>query len=179
MANAFVTVISPSRSTPAEAAFWSDLALPLAMFEALGQHAACCLLSIDGASVPRESVVSVSRLDESKTSVFDRGPDLRALLVDVIGRSQRDGEFSPTLLATLAAQWSSLADSLGTFGAVANDGVQATLKIDAGRRIDQRYMVLLSGGLLGDEYLRRDGAALSDVLDAVLAMYGEFRKIAR
>jgi len=73
-----------------------------------------------------------------------------------------------------AAAWSSLADLLSSFQAIAEDGAVALIKID-GERITQRYTVVVTGPKIRECPFRMDGDNLRELLEEAIAFYADHR----
>jgi hypothetical protein len=66
--------------------------------------------------------------------------------------------------------WNDALALLAAFDAVGQSGCNAVIKID-GERTTDRDTVVLSGGLLGQNAFRKDGAVLSSPLGDALAIF--------
>ena len=67
--------------------------------------------------------------------------------------------------------WSDSAEFLSALDAIARDGGNALVKIDGSRNDDQAYTVVVSGGRLGDESFRKDGAELQPLLREAISFH--------
>lgn len=67
--------------------------------------------------------------------------------------------------------WRDAATLLSALDVIARDGGNAIIKVDGGRNDGQPYTVVLSGGRLGQDFYRRDGADLNTLLADAIAFY--------
>lgn len=72
-----------------------------------------------------------------------------------------------------AGPWSASASLLSALDAIGRDGGTALVKIDGGRADGRAYTVVVSGGRLGEEAFRRDGAELEVLLRDAIGFYVE------
>lgn len=78
--------------------------------------------------------------------------------------------------ARLRETWMRCAPLLAELDALARVGGNALVKIDGGRgdidgALPENYTVVLAGGRLRDEFFRRDGADLEQLLRDAIAFY--------
>jgi len=73
------------------------------------------------------------------------------------------------------ASWRDSLQLLAALDAVGRDGANVLLKIDGGRSDDRPYTVVVSGGRLGEEFFRKDGAALVSLLREAVVFYAARR----
>lgn len=78
-----------------------------------------------------------------------------------------------TGLATHVAMstWADSAQLLSALDAIGRNGANALVKIDGGRDTPHSYTVALSGGRLGDDFFRKDGAELRPLLLEAIGFY--------
>ncbi|MBL8945835.1 MAG: hypothetical protein JNK45_21915 [Myxococcales bacterium] len=67
--------------------------------------------------------------------------------------------------------WGEVAGLLAALDAVGRDGGNTLVKVDGQRSDGQVYTVLISGGRLGEDSFRRDGADLRVLLRDALVFY--------
>jgi hypothetical protein len=90
------------------------------------------------------------------------GEDAARLLADL----RASGELAPEVLD----RWLGVIERLAALDALAGRGVVTVLtKIDGGRGGVRPYTVVVSGGILGDHFFRRDSDDLEALLDEALA----------
>ncbi len=74
------------------------------------------------------------------------------------------------------SDWTCLRDLSSALEQMANEGAIVVGKIDVGRQEpgdSGRYTVVISGGLLGDDYFRRDSVSLSSAVSDGILFYDQ------
>ncbi|MBB2488166.1 hypothetical protein H5407_23305 [Mitsuaria sp. WAJ17] len=67
-------------------------------------------------------------------------------------------------------EWVRCADSLARLDCISRDGASVVVKMDGERDADM-YTVVVSGGALGEDFFRRNGANVSELLEAAISFY--------
>lgn len=75
------------------------------------------------------------------------------------------------LQATSVARWHDASELLAVVDAIGREGSSAVIKVDGARENKAVYTVVLSGGSLGEDYFRKDGADLISVLQEAISFY--------
>lgn len=86
----------------------------------------------------------------------------------LLGLAECGVDFSPHVRS-----WGELVDLLAAFDAIGRSGSNAILKVDGGRGGEDVYTVVISGGRLGQEFFRKDGADLGVLLGQAVAFFIE------
>jgi len=66
--------------------------------------------------------------------------------------------------------WRSLSDLLYALEQIAEEGAVVVFKMDGARGAD-RYTISISGGLLEDDFIRKDGADLRALTESAVDLY--------
>ena len=85
----------------------------------------------------------------------------------LIDELRRDGQVVDTQLST----WKAAAGLCAVLDAIAREGCCAVVKIDGGRSDGSVYTVVVSGGRLGEEFFRKDGADLATLPQEAISFY--------
>ena len=73
--------------------------------------------------------------------------------------------------AAQAALWHDSAELLAVADAIGREGSSVVVKIDGARKDGSIYTVVVSGGRLGEDFFRKDGADLATVLQDAISFY--------
>jgi hypothetical protein len=76
-------------------------------------------------------------------------------------------------IQALVAPWKDSVELLAAMDAIARAGSNAVVKIDGGRAEADVYTVVVSGGRLGEEFFRKDGADLRMLLREAVSFFAE------
>jgi hypothetical protein len=69
------------------------------------------------------------------------------------------------------SRWRDSSGLLAVFDAIGRDGANAMVKVDGGRSDGSVYTVVVSGGRLGEDFFRKDGANLNALLEEAISFY--------
>lgn len=69
-------------------------------------------------------------------------------------------------------KWSEAAKLMAAIDLIGKSGLTAVVKIDGGR-VELPYTVLISGASLGEDFFRKDGGDINELLRAAIDFYDE------
>jgi hypothetical protein len=74
--------------------------------------------------------------------------------------------------------WIEISHILRQAEEISKDGTNVVIKID-GERLQDNFTVVFSGGPLGDDFFRKDGADLKTLLQEAIAFYTTTKSVGR